>query len=138
VFRNFRLLVLHRPEYIIRMAVDYGMSIGFDANDLIVAMLMVQFVGFPAALAFGKLGQRWGVRRGIYLAISVYLFITIWGVMMTSKWEFYVLALFIGCVQGGIQALTDRITAAIPKTSRRNYGFTTCWGNYRDFGPLME
>ena len=50
-------------DTIIRMAVDYGMSIGFETNDLIMALLLVQFIGFPAALVFGKLGQRWGVRR---------------------------------------------------------------------------
>ncbi|MBU2497328.1 MAG: MFS transporter, partial [Proteobacteria bacterium] len=75
-------------DTIIRMAVDYGMALGFDANDLIVALLIVQFVGFPAALGYGKLGQRWGVRKAIYLAIGVYMFLTLWGVMMTSKWEF--------------------------------------------------
>ncbi len=49
---------------IIRMAVDYGISLGFETNDLITALLMVQFIGFPAALIFGKLGQRWGARKG--------------------------------------------------------------------------
>ena len=93
-------------DTIIVMAVDYGMSIGFDSNDLILALLIVQFVGFPAALGFGKLGQWWGPRKGIYLAIAVYMFLTLWGVMMKSKWEFYLLAVLIGCVQGGIQALS--------------------------------
>ena len=50
-------------DTIILMAVDYGMSIGFESTDLIMALLMVQFVGFPAALVFGKLGQRWSPRK---------------------------------------------------------------------------
>ena len=127
-------------DTIIRMAVDYGMSIGFEANDLIVALLMVQFVGFPAALAFGKLGQRWGVRKGIYLAIGVYLFITVWGVMMTRKWEFYVLAFFIGCVQGGIQALSrSYYSRLIPKDqSAEFYGFYNMLGKFAViFGPAL-
>jgi MFS transporter, UMF1 family len=93
-------------DTIIRMAVDYGLSIGFSTNDLIAALLLVQFVGFPAALAFGKLGQRWGVRKSIFLAIAIYMGITLWGTMMTRVGEFYLLALFIGLVQGGIQALS--------------------------------
>ena len=50
-------------DTIIRMAVDYGLALGFQANDLIGALLVVQFVGFPAALGFGKLGEVVGVRR---------------------------------------------------------------------------
>ena len=54
-------------DTIIRMAVDYGMSLGFEANSLIVALLIVQFIGFPFALLFGWLGQKWGVKKSIYL-----------------------------------------------------------------------
>jgi UMF1 family MFS transporter len=127
-------------DTIIRMAVDYGMSIGFESNDLIMALLMVQFIGFPAAILFGKLGQRWGVRKSIYLAIGVYMFITVWGVMMTRKWEFYVLALFIGCVQGGIQALSrSYYSRLIPKEqSAEFYGFYNMLGKFAViFGPAL-
>jgi UMF1 family MFS transporter len=127
-------------DTIIRMAVDYGMSIGFEANDLIMALLMVQFVGFPTALIFGKLGQRWGVRKSIYLAIGVYMFITVWGVMMTRKWEFYVLAFLIGCVQGGIQALSrSYYSRLIPKEqSAEYYGFFNMLGKFAViFGPAL-
>lgn len=62
-----------------RMAVDYGLSLGFVSNDLIIALLIVQFVGFPAALLFGKLGQSWGVRKSIFLGIGIYMLITLWG-----------------------------------------------------------
>ena len=93
-------------DTIIKMAVDYGMSIGFESNDLIIALLIVQFVGFPAALIFGSLGERWGVRSSIFLAIGVYIVVTIWATMMREKYEFYVLAVAIGLVQGGIQALS--------------------------------
>ncbi len=127
-------------DTIIRMAVDYGMSIGFDSNDLIVALLIVQFVGFPAALGFGKLGQRWGARRGIYLAIGVYMFVTVWGVMMTQKHEFYVLAVIVGLVQGGIQALSrSYYSRLIPKEqSAEYYGFYNMLGKFAAIiGPVM-
>jgi UMF1 family MFS transporter len=99
-------LYIDGVDTIIRMAVDYGMSLGFDSKDLIVSLLIVQFVGFPAALCFGKLGQVWGTRRAIFLSIGIYMFVTIWGSMMTSKTEFYILAVIIGLSQGGIQALS--------------------------------
>jgi UMF1 family MFS transporter len=125
---------------IIRMAVDYGISLGFASNDLIISLLIVQFVGFPFALAFGKLGQRWGARRSIYLAIFIYMFITLWGAMMDSKEEFYMLAVFIGMVQGGIQALSRSFYAGlIPKDrSAEFFGFYNMAGKFAAIlGPAM-
>jgi UMF1 family MFS transporter len=127
-------------DTIIRMAVDYGMSLGFRSNDLIVALLIVQFIGFPAALAYGKLGQRWGARNGIFLAISVYMLITVGGVMMTQRWHFYVLAMAIGLVQGGIQALSRSFfSRLIPKEqSAEFFGFYNMLGKFAViFGPAL-
>ncbi len=119
-------------DTIIRMAVDYGMSLGFEANDLILALLIVQFVGFPAALAFGKLGQVWGVRRAIFLAIAIYMLVTLWGTMMTQRHEFYVLAVIIGLVQGGIQALSrSYYSRLIPRGQAAEY-----YGFYNMLGKL--
>jgi UMF1 family MFS transporter len=127
-------------DTIVRMAVDYGMSLGFAFDDLIVALLIVQFVGFPAALAFGKLGQQWGVRKSIYLAICIYMFVTIWGTMMTNKEEFYILAVIIGLVQGGIQALSrSYYSRLIPRDqSAEYYGFYNMLGKFAAiFGPAL-
>jgi len=127
-------------DTIIRMAVDYGISIGFDSNDLIVALLVVQFVGFPAALGFGILGEKWGVRRSIYLAIGIYMGITLWGATITNKYEFYILAVAIGLVQGGIQALSRSFySRLIPKGQSAEYfGFYNMLGKFAAiFGPAL-
>ncbi len=127
-------------DTIIRMAVDYGLSLGFESNDLIVALLLVQFIGFPAALGFGKLGERWGVRKAIYLAIGIYMGITVWGTMMTRKEEFYVLAAGIGLVQGGIQALSrSYYSRLIPKNQAAEYyGFYNMLGKFAAIiGPAL-
>jgi UMF1 family MFS transporter len=127
-------------DTIIRMAVDYGLSLGFEAGDLIVALLIVQFVGFPAALVFGKLGERWGVRKSIYLAIGIYMGVTIWGTQMTQKGEFYVLAVVIGLVQGGIQALSrSYYSRLIPKNQAAEYyGFYNMLGKFAVIvGPAL-
>ena len=127
-------------DTIIRMAVDYGMSIGFASNDLIIALLVVQFVGFPSALVFGKLGQKWGVRKAIYLAIGIYMFIVVWGTMMTVKQEFYILAIMIGLVQGGIQALSrSYYSRLIPREqSAEYYGFYNMLGKFAAIvGPAL-
>ena len=127
-------------DTIIRMAVDYGMSIGFESNDLIVALLITQFVGFPAAIIFGRLGEKWGVRKSIYLAIFAYIIITFWGVLMTKPIEFYMLAIAIGCVQGGIQALSrSYYSRLIPKGQEGEfYGFYNMLGKFAAIlGPLL-
>jgi UMF1 family MFS transporter len=127
-------------DTIIRMAVDYGLSLGFESNDLIVALLLVQFVGFPAALVFGKLGERWGVRKAIYLAIGIYMGITVWGTMIARKEEFFVLAAFIGLVQGGIQALSrSYYSRLIPKNQAAEYyGFYNMLGKFAAIiGPAL-
>ena len=127
-------------DTIIRMAVDYGMSLGFASNDLILALLITQFVGFPSALVFGKLGQKWSVRKSIYLAIAIYIGVTIWGTMMTQKHEFYILAIVIGLVQGGIQALSrSYYSRLIPKNKAAEYyGFYNMLGKFAAIlGPLL-
>ena len=127
-------------DTIIKMAVDYGMSIGFEPNDLIKALLITQFVGFPAALVFGKLGQKWGVRKSIYLAIAIYICVTIWGTMMNEKHEFYILAIVIGLVQGGIQALSrSYYSRLIPKNKAAEfYGFYNMLGKFAAIlGPML-
>lgn len=127
-------------DTIIRMAVDYGMSIGFESNDLILALLIVQFVGFPSALVFGRLGQKWGVRKSIYLAIGIYMAVTLWGTMMTQKIEFYILAIVIGLVQGGIQALSRSYYSRLIPTDKAAefYGFYNMLGKFAVIiGPVL-
>ena len=93
-------------DTIIRMAVDYGMAKGFDSKSLVLSLLIVQFVGFPATLIFAKLAQKWDTKKAILLAIGIYLFITLWAAWMDEIHEFYILAVMIALLQGGIQALS--------------------------------
>jgi len=125
---------------VIRMAVDYGMSLGLESKDLIVAILVVQFIGFPAALGYGTLGQKWDARKAIFLAIGVYMGVTVWALMMTQKYEFYILACLIGLVQGGIQALSrSYYSRLIPKDQAAEYyGFYNMLGKFAAIiGPVL-
>jgi UMF1 family MFS transporter len=127
-------------DTIVRMAVDFGLSIGFDANNLMIALLITQFVGFPAALAFGEIGNRRGPKQGIMLAIFCYLLILLWAYHMEAVWEFYLLAIAIGLVQGGIQALSRSLYARlIPHNqSAEFFGFYNMLGKFATvLGPLL-
>ena len=79
-------LYIDGVDTIVRMAVDYGLALGFSTHDLLLALLLTQFIGFPAALGFGKLGERLGARRGILLGIGAYILITIWGSCISQPW----------------------------------------------------
>ncbi len=127
-------------DTIVLMAVDYGLSIGFDANNLMLALLITQFVGFPAALLFGRLGESSGPKQGIMLAIFVYLGILLWAYRMESIWEFYLLAVAIGLVQGGIQALSRALFARlIPRDQAGEFfGFYNMLGKFAVvLGPVL-
>ena len=101
---------------IIRMATIYGREIGIERTDLIGAMLLTQFIGIPCALAFGKLGEKIGAKKGIIIALIVYLLITIRGYFLTTALDFWILAGLVGLVQGGAQALSRSLYGSmIPK-----------------------
>jgi UMF1 family MFS transporter len=147
--RNLRVVFLFLIAYwlyidgvdtIVRMAVDYGMSIGFEPTGLITALLITQFVGFPAALVFGKIGQRLGAKTGILIGIGVYLGVTIWGYFIKHQAEFYILAVVIGLVQGGVQALSRSFyTRIIPRDKVAEFfGFYNLLGKFAAvIGPFM-
>lgn len=125
---------------IIRMAVDYGISIGFQSEDLIVALLITQFVGFPSAIGFGYLGGKFGAKRPILAAIAIYLFVSIWGAFMENKNEFYILAITVGLIQGGVQALSRSYYAKIIplEESAEYFGFYNMLGRFAAvIGPVL-
>lgn len=133
-------LYIDGVDTIVRMAVDYGMSLGFNSSDLISALLITQFVGFPAAIGFGYLASYIGAKRGILLAIVIYFLMTLWASQINSVSEFYMLAIIIGLVQGGIQALSRSFYAGIiPKDqSAEFFGFYNMLGKFAAvLGPVM-
>ena len=100
------ILYIDGVNTVIKMAVDYGLSLGFDQSHLIKALLLTQFVAFPAALAFGWLGGRIGAVPGIFIALAVYVVATCYAYFLEDARDFYVLAFAVGLVQGGIQSLS--------------------------------
>ncbi len=99
-----------------RMAAIYGNEIGIQQGDLIAAILLVQFIGIPFSFLFGALAGRFGAKRSILFSIVVFVFIALLAWRMTTTWEFYLLAILVGMVQGGSQALSRSLFASvIPK-----------------------
>jgi len=133
-------LYIDGVDTIIRMAVDYGTSIGFPASSLITALLLVQFVAFPATLIYNWFSSKIGIKNAIYTAIIGYTFITIFGAFVSKEWHFYVLAIMIACFQGGIQALSRSMYSRIipKKQAAEFFGFYNMLGKFAAIiGPPM-
>lgn len=125
---------------IIKMAVDYGLSQGLSAADVTGAILLTNFLGFPAAIAFGALGSRIGPRRAIYLALAVYIVATALAVFLTTAPQFYALAATIGLVQGGVQSLSRSLLARLIPAGKSGeyFGFFNMLGKFSSvLGPVL-
>jgi MFS transporter, UMF1 family len=123
-----------------KMAVDYGLSLGFPSSSLVTAVLMIQFVGFPATLLFGWLGDRVTPFVGIAAGILIYAGVTCYAVSMTNVTQFYWLSGAIACVQGAIQALSRSYFARLIPVDRSAefFGFYNMMGKFAAvLGPLL-
>jgi len=125
---------------IIRMSVDFGVSLGFPGSSLIIALLMVQFIAFPATLIYGWFASRIGAKEALLTGIAGYCCITFFGYFISSVWHFYALAAMIGLFQGGVQALSRSLYARlIPvEKSAEFFGFYNMIGKFAAIlGPGM-
>ena len=125
---------------VIFMAVNYGQRLGFADEDLVLALLITNFAGFPATLLYGIAAYRVGPKAGIYFALLVYILMCLWALQLTTIREFFVLAVIIGCVQGGVQGLSRSLFASlIPRDQPGEffgfYNMTTKFAHV--LGPAM-
>lgn len=123
-------------QTMIRVASIYGESIGLDAGAMIAALLMTQFVGVPAAFGFGALASRIGPKRGILLGLGVYTVISALGYYMTTSTHFFLLAILVGLVQGGTQALSRSLFASmIPR--QKSSEFFSFFGVFERYAGVL-
>jgi UMF1 family MFS transporter len=125
---------------IIKMATAYGDEIGITLADMSAALVITQFVGFPCTLLFGRLAGRTGAKAAVLLALGVYTLIAAAGFFMTRAWHFYALAALVGAVQGGAQALSRSLFAAmVPRTREAEFfGFFSTSAKFAGIaGPLV-
>ena len=132
-------LYIDGVDTIIRMAVDYGVKLGFADSALISALLLVQFIGFPAAIAYGWLAERFGTKAMLFVAIAAYAVITLWAYTLQTERQFFLMAAAIGLVQGGIQSLSRSYYARLIPEGQAGqfFGFYNMLGKFAAvFGPL--
>jgi UMF1 family MFS transporter len=125
---------------IIKMATAYGDEIGIEMTDMIIALIITQFVGIPFSFLFGTLAKKLGTKRSILLALGVYTLISIAGYFMQTATLFYILAFMVGTVQGGSQALSRSLYGAmVPKHKTAEFfGFFSTSSKFAGIaGPLL-
>jgi len=133
-------LYIDGVDTIIRMSVKMGSSLGFEAVDLITALLMVQFIAFPAALGYNWFASKIGTKKAVLIAIGGYSVVTLLAYFMTVKLHFYILAALIGLFQGGVQALSRSLfTRLVPRGKEAEFfGFYNMLGKFAAvIGPIM-
>ena len=118
---------------VIKMSTSYGTDLGIDSTQLVLALLVTQFVAFPSAIAYGRLSERVGTKRMLLIAIFAYFCIVLFAAFfLRSALEFWILAICVGLFQGGIQALSrSEFGKLIPKDNANEYyGFFDIFGKY--------
>ena len=110
---------------VIFMAVNFGQRLGFSSTDLVMALLITNFVGFPATLLYGAVAHRIGPRRAIYIGLSVYIAVACSAAFLQNVQQFYWMAITIGMVQGGVQGMSRSLYATIipPEFRGEFFGF---------------
>jgi UMF1 family MFS transporter len=78
-----------------------------------MAIVLVQFVGIPFAILFGQLAGRFGAKPMVLVGLMVYCGITVFGYTMETEAQFFALAILVGVVQGGCQALSRSLFASM-------------------------
>ncbi|MHA6529694.1 MFS transporter [Paenibacillus sp. BAC0078] len=125
---------------IILMATIYGTTLGIGSSDLILALLITQFVGFPSTILLGKTAERFGAKKMLLISLFVYLLIVLLGFGMTSATHFYILAIMVGLVQGGSQSISRSLLSDLmpPKRTGELFGFVNITSKFSSiFGPFV-
>ena len=133
-------LYIDGVDTIVRMAVAYGSDIGLDASSMITALLLTQFVGFPATLVFGIYADKIGFKKILTIGISIYILVTFYAYYMSTALEFYILAGTVGLVQGGVQAISRSFFSNIIPMNKEAqfFGFYNLVGKSAVFlGPVL-
>ena len=125
---------------IISQSTNFGGEVGIGTNEMIIALLMTQFVAFPFAILSGKLAKRFGQIKLLTHYIALYIVIACIGFVMSEAWHFWLLAFLVGLAQGGIQSISrSYFGKLVPKQESNEYfGFFDIFGKFADFlGPLL-
>lgn len=119
-----------------------GGTLGLDLTVIVVAFLVVQFIAYFGALAFGHLSYRLGIKRALLLSLVIWTGVAVAAFFLPAEAPvpFLGLAVVIGFVLGGVQALSRSLYGSmIPEeASAEFYGFYSVFSKFSAiWGPFL-
>lgn len=127
-------------DTIIGMATSYGTDLGISMTTLLIILLLTQFIAFPFTIIYGRLAEKFGAKKMLYVGIITYTIICIYGYFIKTTFDFWILAMAVGSAQGGIQAISRSYFAKlVPKEkSTEFFGFYNIFGKFAAImGPFL-
>ncbi|TGY42286.1 MFS transporter [Clostridium sartagoforme] len=127
-------------DTIIGMASSYGTDLGISMVSLLIILLLTQFVAFPFTIIYGRLAEKVGAKKLLYVGIITYIIICIYGYFITTALGFWILAMAVGSAQGGIQAISRSFFGKmVPKENANEFfGFYNIFGKFAAIiGPFL-
>ena len=127
-------------DTIIGMASSYGTDLGISMVSLLIILLLTQFVAFPFTILYGRLAEKVGAKKLLYVGIITYIIICIYGYFITTALGFWILAMAVGSAQGGIQAISRSFFGKmVPKENANEFfGFYNIFGKFAAIiGPFL-
>ncbi|MDO5738549.1 MAG: MFS transporter [Ornithinimicrobium sp.] len=114
-------------QTVISSASLYGTeALGFETSQMIITILLVQFVAFGGALAFGGLASKFGAKRTVLGGIVMWTFVVAFAYFVPRGafviW--LICAVFIGTVLGGTQALSRSLYSQLVPRGRESEFFS--------------
>ena len=125
---------------VVYLASTFAKNLGLENSAIIIGLIIVQFVAFPATIMWSHIGERSGDIFVISFSIILYIFIILFTTQLSTAIEFYLMAALVGSVQGGIQGSSRGYFAKIipPEKSGEFFGLFNTFGKAGAFmGPLL-
>ncbi|MBC8062138.1 MAG: MFS transporter [Clostridiaceae bacterium] len=155
LIKTFKNIKMHKPIFmfllayffyidgvntIITMATSYGSDLGISTTSLLLILLVTQFVAFPSAIIFGKLAEKYTGKKMLLIGVFIYSLICIYAFFIKTTLDFWILAMLVGSLQGGMQAISRSYYAKlIPKDNFNEFfGFYNIFGKFAAIiGPFL-
>lgn len=104
----------------------YGKSeLGIPTENLIIAILLIQLIAIPGAIAISRLSEKIGNFQALIVCVLVWIGVCYGGYILPrgGVYEFYALAVVVGFVMGGIQSLSRSTYSKLMPVTRDTASF---------------
>ena len=106
------------------MAASFGeKEVHLQMTQLIITILILEYVGIAGAYLFAWLSKQFGNFRALTIAVVLWIGICSGSLFIVTPVHFYIAGAFIGLVMGGIQALSRSTYAKIIPKTDNNAGY---------------